>query len=159
MGLCCRKVSGSGESSRGQSFFPALFPNELRSFLASFFGVFASVSSSSTEQLHSSTLSSNSGAASLLQHSGRIRDSGWRKPAAKKQSPNTTEFKEMCTPECKVHKKKSNRYIQDVGAFKADVGDRSVHHRHLSVKHLWANLQQAEQGHAARAWIINRKVC
>lgn len=68
MGWCCRKVSGSGVSSRGQSFLPALLPNELRSFLASFFGVLTSVRSSSTAQLHSATLSSNSGTASLLRN-------------------------------------------------------------------------------------------
>lgn len=67
MGLYCRKVSGSGESSRGQSFFPAAFPNELRSLLANFFGVLAIVSSSSRAQLHSSTFSSKWGSASLLQ--------------------------------------------------------------------------------------------
>lgn len=66
MGLYCRKVSGSGVFSRGQSFFPAVFPKELRSFLASFFGVFTIVSSSSRAQLHNSTFSSNWGTASLL---------------------------------------------------------------------------------------------
>lgn len=66
MGWHCRKVSGSKVSSRGHSFFPPDFPNEFRSFLASFFGVFAIVSSSSNTQLHSSTLSSNEGTASWL---------------------------------------------------------------------------------------------
>lgn len=66
MGWHCRKVSGSEVSSRGHSFFPPDFPNEFRSFLASFFGVFAIVSSSSNTQLHSSTLSSNEGTASWL---------------------------------------------------------------------------------------------
>lgn len=66
MGLVCRKVSESEVSSRGQSFFPAALPKELRSLLASFFGVLTSMPSSSMAQLHSSTFSSNWGTASLL---------------------------------------------------------------------------------------------
>lgn len=156
MGLYCRKVSGSGESSRGQSFFPALLPNELRSFLASFFGVLASVSSSSSAQLHSSTLSSNSGNASLLRHSSTIQDSAWIKQAATQSSKLHTAA--VHTPpiwmqsNSIVHSK--NRHVQDGGALKADVGDWSVHHHHPSVKHLRANLQQTEHCNATRACII-----
>lgn len=52
------------------------------------------------------------------------------------------------------HQPLKNRHVQDGGALKADVGDRSVHHHHPSVKHLRATLQQTEHRNATRACII-----
>lgn len=43
------------------------------------------------------------------------------------------------------------KYLQDGDSLKADVSDWSIHHHHLCVKHLRANLHQTEHCHSTRA--------
>lgn len=73
-----------------------------------------------------------------------------------RQQRSTRKYAQLMVMRERARSLKS--YVQDGGAFEADVGDRSVHHHHLSVKHLWVHLQQTEHGNATRAWVIEDSV-